>query len=141
VVRRLRLPRQTGNDGKVRINIDLAEIHYKPLPARPPGGHRADMENLKSQIAALQLELTELEAENGMIRAAAATHRSDFERERDRADSFRAEAEKFMSAAMSAGEKAARLEGELAGRLSRPWWKRLAGRQQPGAAELAPGRA
>ena len=36
LTRRLRLPRQTGNDGKVRINIDLAEIQYKPLPARSP---------------------------------------------------------------------------------------------------------
>jgi hypothetical protein len=33
LVRRLRLPRHTANDGKVRINIDLAEIQYKPLPA------------------------------------------------------------------------------------------------------------
>ena len=32
LVRRLRLPRQMGNDGAVRINIDLAEIQYKPLP-------------------------------------------------------------------------------------------------------------
>jgi hypothetical protein len=38
LVRRLRLPRQTGNDGKVRINVDFAEIQYRPLPARSPGG-------------------------------------------------------------------------------------------------------
>jgi hypothetical protein len=36
LVRRLRLPRQTGNDGKVRINIDFAEIKYKRQPARSP---------------------------------------------------------------------------------------------------------
>jgi hypothetical protein len=32
LVRRLRLPRQMGNDGAVRVNIDLAEIRHKPLP-------------------------------------------------------------------------------------------------------------
>jgi hypothetical protein len=35
VARRLRLPRRPGNDGKVRITVDLAEIRHKPLPARP----------------------------------------------------------------------------------------------------------
>ena len=85
LVRRLRLPRQTGNDGKVRINIDLAEIQYKPLPARSPGGHQTNVEALKARIAALQVELRDLEAENSTIRASAATHRCDFEHERDRA--------------------------------------------------------
>jgi hypothetical protein len=140
-VRRLRLPRQTGNDGKVRINIDLAEIQYKPLPARSPGGHHADIETLKGQITALQTELRELEAENSTIRASAAGHRADFERERDRCDSLMAEALKLTSVAMSARETAARLEGELAARQSRPWWKRLAGWQQAGPAALASSRA
>ena len=40
LARRLRLPRRPGNDGKVRITVDLAEIRHKPLPARPPGGPR-----------------------------------------------------------------------------------------------------
>ena len=69
LVRRLRLPRQTGNDGKVRINIDLAEIQYKPQPARTPSGHQPDIETLKAQIAGLQDELKNLEAENSMIRS------------------------------------------------------------------------
>ncbi len=123
LVRRLRLPRQTGNDGKVRINIDLAEIQYKPLPARSPGGHQMNIEALKARIAALQIELTELEAENGTIRASAAGHRADFERERDRSDSLMAEALKLTAVAMSARETAARLEGHLAARQSRPRWK------------------
>jgi hypothetical protein len=82
LARPLRLPRQTGNDGRVRINIDLAEIQYKPLPARSPGGHQANIEAHKAQIAALQIELTELEAENSTIRASAVGNRADFERER-----------------------------------------------------------
>jgi hypothetical protein len=136
LVRRLRLPRQTGNDGKVRINIDLAEIQYKPMSGRSPAGHQADIETLKAQIAALQVELTELEAENGTIRASAAGHRADFERERDRSDSLMAEALKLSAVAMSARETAARLEGDLAARQSRPWWKRLVG-QQSAAIALA----
>ena len=141
LVRRLRLPRQTGNDGKVRINIDPAEIQYKPLPTRSPGGHRTDIEALKAQIAALQIELTELEAENSTVRMSATGHRADFERERDRSDSLMAEALKLTAVAMSARETAARLEGELAARQSRPWWKRLAGWQQAGTAALASSQA
>ena len=32
LVRRLRLSRHTGNDGKVRVTIDLSDIQYKRLP-------------------------------------------------------------------------------------------------------------
>ena len=42
LARRLRLPRKPGNDGKVRIIVDLAEIQYTPLSALtgwPTGGH------------------------------------------------------------------------------------------------------
>ena len=57
LVRRLRLPRQTANDGTVRVNIDLTEIQYKPLPRRSPGGHQADFEALKAQVEQLQAEV------------------------------------------------------------------------------------
>jgi hypothetical protein len=140
LVRRLRLPRQTGNDGKVRINIDLGEIQYKPLPARSPGGRHPDIETLKAQIAGLQDELKDLESENSMIRASAAGHRADFERERDRYDCLMVEVLKQTAAAMSARETAARLEGQLTGRRSPGWWKRLIGRQQASTAALVPGR-
>ena len=125
-VRRLRLPRQTGNDGKVRIHIDLAEIQHKPLPARSPGGHRADIDALNARIQALQVEIANLEAENSTIQASAAGHRADFERERDRSDGIMAEALRLTKIAMSARETAARLEGELSVRQSRSWWRRLA---------------
>jgi cell division protein FtsB len=141
LVRRLRLPRQTGNDGKVRIHIDLAEIQYKPLPTRSPGGRRTDIDSLNARIQALQAEIANLEAENSAIQASATGHRADFERERDRSDSLMAEALKLTAVAMSARETAARLEGRLAARQSRPWWKRLAGRQQAGTAALASSRA
>jgi hypothetical protein len=86
-------------------------------------------------------ELKNLEAQNSMIRASAAGHRADFERERDRYDSLMVEVLKQTAAAMSARETASRLEGQLAGRRSHGWWKRFIGRQQAGTAAWAPGRA
>ncbi len=35
LVRRLRLPRVTADDGTVRFNVDLSEIQYQPLSSRP----------------------------------------------------------------------------------------------------------
>jgi hypothetical protein len=127
LVRRLRLPRKTGNDGKVRITVDLSEIQYKPLPTRSPPGHRADIDALNARIQMLQAELARLEVENSCMQASAAGHRADFERERDRSDTIMAEALRLTKVAMSARENAARLEGELAVRQSHSWWKRLAG--------------
>ena len=124
LVRRLRLPRQTGNDGKVRINIDLAEIQYKPQPARSPSGHQPDIETLKEQIAGLQDELKNLEAENSMIRSSAAGHRADFERERERCERLMVEVLKATAELMAAREATARIAGELAAYQARPWWRR-----------------
>src|ERR1700758_2273255 len=47
------------------------------------------------------------------LEATAAGHRADFERERDRSDALMSETLKLTGIAMSAREKAARLEGEL----------------------------
>jgi len=127
LVRRLRLPRYAGNDGKVRVNVDLSEIQYKRLPARSPGGHRADIDALNARIQMLQAELARLEVENSCMQASAAGHRADFERERDRSDTIMAEALRLTKVAMSAREIAARLEGQLAAQQSLPWWKKLAG--------------
>ena len=57
VARRLRLPRRPGNDGKVRITVDLAEIQYKPLPARPPGGHCHGIDGLKAHVGHSKVSL------------------------------------------------------------------------------------
>src|ERR1700740_505214 len=63
LARRLRLPRKAGNDGKVRIIVDLTEIRYTPLSARSPGGKEPDIDSLKAQIEQLQAELAKLEVE------------------------------------------------------------------------------
>src|SRR4249919_580691 len=147
LVKRMRLPRQKANDGKVLVSVDLSEINHKPLPARSPGDHA----RLKASIEVLQMELAKVEA-------LASGHRADFERERERADALMSELLKMTADAMAAKEAAARLEGgqvrlrqELSdvhsdrdawrseverlilieyrrnGRERLPWWKRLAG--------------
>jgi hypothetical protein len=117
LVRRLRLPRMKGNDGKARVNVDLNDFQYKPMPARKGDGRQGDT------VEALQAELARMEVEKRCLEATAAGHRADFERERDRAESALAEAIKLTGIAISARETAARLEGELLAR-RRSWWRR-----------------
>src|SRR6266702_8601160 len=38
IVKRNRLPRSHGNDGRTSVAIDLDELRHKPMPARPPRG-------------------------------------------------------------------------------------------------------
>ena len=151
LVKRLRLPRQKANDGKVLVSVDLSEINHKPLPARSAGDYQPVTARLKASIELLQTELAKVEA-------LASGHRADFERERERADALLAELLKMTADAMAAKEAAARLEGSLAPlrqelsdvpsdrdawrseverlilieysrneRERLPWWKRLAG--------------
>jgi hypothetical protein len=54
-------------------------------------------------------------------------NRADFERERERCERLTLELIRAAVETMNAKEAAARLEGELAARRSRPWWKWLAG--------------
>ena len=78
LAKRLRLPRQRGNDRKALVAVDLAEITHNPMPTRSPPGHRA--------VDALKAQITELEDELAKMEMVAGGHRADFERERDRAD-------------------------------------------------------
>jgi hypothetical protein len=107
LAKRLRLPRQRGNDGKARISVDMADITHTPMSGRSPSGDRAGAAALKAKIEALQTELAKLET-------AAAGHRADYERERDRADQMMTEFLKATTDLMAAKEAAARIEGELA---------------------------
>ena len=135
LARRLRLTRRPGNDGKVRVTVDLAEIQYKPLPARSPGGHRSEIDSLNARIEQLQAELARLEVEKRCLEACAAGHRADFEHERKRLDTLMTETRTLANFAMSAREKAARLEGELSAAWTRRRWWRWLRRSTRGTAE------
>jgi hypothetical protein len=119
LVKRLHLPRQKANDGKVLVSVDLTEINHKPLPARSSAGPHSVIAGLKARIETLQTEL-------GKVEAVAAGHRADFEQERQRSEQLMSEMLGAIEDATSAREKTARLEGELATLRSRPWWLRLA---------------
>jgi multidrug resistance efflux pump len=107
LAKRLRLPRQKANDGKALVVVDLMEIEHKPLPARSPVGHLSVTETLQAKIELLEAELAKVEA-------AAAGHRADFERERDRADKLLSEVLRATVDLIGAKEATARTEGDLA---------------------------
>ena len=112
-MRRLRLPRMTGNDGKVRLNVDLGDFQYKPMPSRKRDRHGMDTNGLDDRIEALRAVLAKIEMEKRCLEATAAGHRADFERERDRADTALAEASKMAALTMAARETAARLRRRI----------------------------
>jgi chromosome segregation ATPase len=146
LVKRLRLPRQRANDGKVLVSVDLSEINHRPMPAR-------SLADLRPVTAALKARVEELEAALVKVEATATGHRTDFERERERAEGLMAELLRATADTLAATEAAVRFEGGLAmlrqetsdvrtdrdawrtqvERLTRnererlPWWKRLVG--------------
>jgi hypothetical protein len=114
LAKRHRFPRSRANDGKALISVDLDEIAHRPLPPRSPAGDpQASVDLLRNELAKLE--------------ALAATHRSDFERERGRAESLMVELLRAQGELMAAKESAARMAGELDALRSRPWWRRLVG--------------
>jgi chromosome segregation ATPase len=105
LARRLGLPRSLSEDGKALVSVDLAEIRHRP---QPPGRRQADdVAQWTTMVAALHVEIAQLEA-------SVASHRADFEHERERADRLMAELLQATAEATAAKEAAARLEGEVA---------------------------
>jgi len=104
LAKRLHLPRSLSDDGKALLNVDLAEIRHAPRPGRRRPACKAV--RLGARIAALQADIARLEE-------AAAGHRADFERERERADRLLAELLQANAETTAAKEAAARLEGAL----------------------------
>lgn len=102
LARRLQLPRTRSDDGKAVVSVDLAEIRHTPWGRRQAG----DLAELTTAIATLQAEIVQLEVR-------AATHRADFEYERERADRLMAELAQANAETTAAREAAARLEGEV----------------------------
>ena len=129
LVRRLRLPRQTGNDGTVRINVDLSDVQYRPTPRRSSHRDGAGVDTLEAQVEQLRAQVAKLETEKSSIEAIAVGHRADFERERERGDKLMTNTMTLAAVAMSARAKAARLESELSARRSK-FWMRLRTRRE-----------
>ena len=117
-VNRLQLPRQRKHNGNALVAVDLAE--RPTVAARSPEGDQSVVATLTARIETLEAEFTKVEA-------AAAVHRADFERERDRCERLMVEVLKATAELMAAREATARIAGELAAYQARPWWRRLAG--------------
>jgi hypothetical protein len=117
-VNRLRLPRQRRHNGNDLVAIDLAD--RPTVAARSPEGDQSVVATLTARIETLEAEFTKVEA-------AAAVHRADFERERERCERLMVEVLKATAELMAAREATARIAGELAAYQARPWWRRLAG--------------
>ena len=131
LAKRLWLPRSLSDDGKVLVNVDLAEIRHTRRPrGRSEAGNAAPP---AAEIVALQAQITRLEA-------TAAGHRADFERERERADRLIAELLQATAETMAAKETTARLEGFLrtSGRMGRSIDSQRIAARRPGllAADL-----
>jgi chromosome segregation ATPase len=84
---------------------------------------------LEGELAALRSRSETWPAEIARVEAIASGCRADFER--DRADRLAAEVLRVTADTTTAKEAMARLEGELGAMRSRPWWRRIAGRDRP----------
>jgi uncharacterized small protein (DUF1192 family) len=103
LAKRLRFPRSLSDDGLALVSVDLSELRHTP---RRPGLREPGNVALEAKIAALRAEIARLEA-------TAASHRADFERERERADRLMVEVLQATAETMAAREALARLEGSL----------------------------
>ncbi len=114
----LRLPRQRRSNGNALVAVDLAERSTVAAPSP---------EDDRSAVATLTARIGTLESEFARVEAAAAVHRADFERERERCERLMAEVLKATAELMAAREATARIACELAAFQARPWWRRLVG--------------
>jgi hypothetical protein len=105
LAKRLGLQRSRAPDGKALVSVDLAEIRHTP---RPPSTRQA------GKITLLTTTIDRLQAEIARLEIMVASHRTDFERERERADRLMVEMLQATAETMAAKEATARLEGELA---------------------------
>jgi hypothetical protein len=87
------------------VSVDLAKIRHTP---RPPSTRQA------GNIARLTAKIETLQAEIARLETMVASHRTDFERERERADRLIVELLQAAAETVAAKEATARLEGELA---------------------------
>jgi hypothetical protein len=97
IARRLRLPRSPSSDGKVLLTVDVDRLKHR---RRPPVGPAAKIETLLGEVAQLA--------------SAMAVQRTEFERERERADRLAADVARLTDEARQARDTTARHEAEIA---------------------------
>src|SRR4029453_5192574 len=102
LAKRVGLPRSRGPDGKVRVSVDLAEIRHPPRPPRPRRG---------DNIVLLTRKIGTLQAEIARVETMVASHRTDFERERERADRLMVELLQATAETVAGKEATQRLPG------------------------------
>jgi hypothetical protein len=105
LARRRRLPRSRSDDGKALVSVDFSELRYRP---RPRIGRRED------HIAASMAKIEAFKMEVARLEAVATGYRTDFERERERADRLAVELQQAAAETTAANAWAARLEDEVA---------------------------
>jgi DNA primase len=148
---RSRWPRQTANDGKAQIRVDLDDVKVPPRKAREPADARPTAEQtpveppadarmlvaLEEHITTLKAMVAKAEETASREREQANAERARADGERGRADTERARAEDLLRrlAALREAEEARRADTErqladlksVVDQLRRPWWKRLVG--------------
>jgi hypothetical protein len=110
LIKRHRLARTRGNDGKILVAIDFDEVQHNSKFGRSPRGYHA----VGDAAALLEQKIKTLEAELTAERERSQGHRSDFEQERARVTQLMAELLTATGELMKAREVTSRLEGENA---------------------------
>jgi hypothetical protein len=147
---RLRLRRQTANDGKAQVLVDVEDVRASSTPRKPkdqasddcptPDEQASDartFEALEAHIATLKEIVAKAEGLADRERARADEERERADAERSRADSLQARIDALAEERVSDARRMAEVEqavsdlrAKLAERAAfdaRPWWKRLAG--------------
>jgi chromosome segregation ATPase len=149
---RYRWPRQTANDGKAQVRVDLDEMKVTPsrkarepadarptaeqTPVEPPADVRM-LAALEEHINTLKAMVAKAEETASREREQANTERIRADGERGRADAERARADELIRRLeeLRDTQAARRADTEqqlvdlksLVDQLRRPWWKRLVG--------------
>lgn len=147
---RLRLRRQTANDGKAQVLVDVEDVRASSTPRKPreqPNDDRLTPDEqvsderilaaLDAHIATLKEMISKAEALTERERARADEERGRAEAERTRADRLQSRLDTIMDERASDARRTAEIEqavtdlrsklAERAALDARPWWKRLAG--------------
>jgi hypothetical protein len=143
---RLRLRRQTANDGKAQVLVDVEDVRASSTPRKPKDQSADDRPTADEQpaderaLAALEAHITTLkemvskaEAASDRERERADGERARADAERDRANELVARVEELLAERAKRVEADSQVESQVAElkvmveQMRRPWWKRLVG--------------